>query len=141
MAVGSAQRIAFTDGSAVPCVTSAKYLGVIIDSKGDYTKEVSSRISSAAHAFKQLKPLWKSSAVPMERKLKIYRACVLPRMLYALGTAVLPQNLIDRLESRHASFVRRLCRIPTTWGAIKMGVPPLNNHDLLAAAGQDTIAS
>eukprot|EP00969_Alexandrium_andersonii_P368488 15473017-Alexandrium_andersonii.AAC.1 len=58
LAVNSQACVTYADGYFVPAVTSAKYLGVLIDSKADYGRELSARIASAAMAFKALRPLW-----------------------------------------------------------------------------------
>eukprot|EP00969_Alexandrium_andersonii_P108115 4770130-Alexandrium_andersonii.AAC.1 len=60
-------------------------------------------------------------------KVAIFVAVVQSRMLYSLGCTVLPQRLALRLEARQVSMLRMALKIPTTWGAIKMGVDPISN--------------
>eukprot|EP00969_Alexandrium_andersonii_P199114 8792773-Alexandrium_andersonii.AAC.1 len=106
LAVNSQARIRFPDGYFVPAVTSVRYLGVLIDSKADYGREISSRISSAAVAFKALKPLWRSTNIARHHKMRVYAACIIPHSLYAIGTAWPADTQLRRLESRHVSFLR-----------------------------------
>ena len=44
--------------------------------------------------------------------LSIYKAYVLPRVLYGLDTIVLPQYLIDKLESSHRKYLRAFQSLP-----------------------------
>eukprot|EP00969_Alexandrium_andersonii_P198278 8757057-Alexandrium_andersonii.AAC.1 len=65
---------------------------------------------------------------PIERKLRVCAACVLTRLLYSVGVAVLTSSQVRALEARHLSFLRHILKIPATWGAIVSGVDPVTNE-------------
>eukprot|EP00969_Alexandrium_andersonii_P146387 6474071-Alexandrium_andersonii.AAC.1 len=88
-----------------------------------------------------LRPLWRSGLIPVKQKIRVYEACVLTRMLYCIGATVPTPTQVAALESRHVSFLRRILKIPTTWGAKKTGAEPVKNTEVLRRAGQPTISS
>eukprot|EP00969_Alexandrium_andersonii_P038825 1701804-Alexandrium_andersonii.AAC.1 len=45
------------------------------------------------------------------------------------------------MYSRHVSYLRRILKIPTTWGSIKHGAPPTKNEAVLSMAGLPSMAS
>eukprot|EP00969_Alexandrium_andersonii_P203587 8995975-Alexandrium_andersonii.AAC.1 len=97
--INSPIRVRFLDGDLVPRDTSAKYFGTIMRYRGDPTEEVNSRIRSAFAAYKLLKPLWKARGLPLDLRIRVFEACIVPRLTYSLGTCWLPSHLLNKLEA------------------------------------------
>eukprot|EP00969_Alexandrium_andersonii_P205027 9059824-Alexandrium_andersonii.AAC.1 len=43
------------------------------------------------------------------------------------------------MSACRARFVRRICGIPSTYGALQMGIKPVNNIQVLKKAGVDPL--
>eukprot|EP00969_Alexandrium_andersonii_P243611 10761845-Alexandrium_andersonii.AAC.1 len=66
-----------------------------------------------------LRPLWKSGSTPVKRKLRVYEACVLTRMILRLGASVRTPSQVETLDAKRISFIRRILKIHATWDAKK----------------------
>ena len=75
---------------------------------------VTTRIAEARGNFKQLSRLWKHTTMPLQRKLVIYRACVVQKLTYALYTHVIAEADMNRIESFHAQCLRQILGIKST---------------------------
>ena len=79
-------EIFFSDGSKVPIASSVIYLGVRIDSKGKPGPEVAKKFREAGRVFKILLCVWKHTGIRTKRKIDIYYACVVSKLMYSLCT-------------------------------------------------------
>ena len=75
--------IFFIDGSQVPLASSVVYLGALIDSKGKPGHEVSKKIRDSRRVFKTLLRVWKHTRISTKRKIDIYYACVVSKLMYS----------------------------------------------------------
>ena len=74
--------------------------------------EVNARIAKACAAFGQLHDsVWDRSGIRLDTKLKVYRAVVLPTLLYACETWTVYQRHAKRLNHFHTSCLRKLLKI------------------------------
>eukprot|EP00969_Alexandrium_andersonii_P081280 3583815-Alexandrium_andersonii.AAC.1 len=85
MSINSKEKILFADGGQVPQAAVVKYLGVKIEATGGSSEEVANRLAAASASYAMLRPLWRSSRIPIVQKIRIYQACVLSRMLCCTG--------------------------------------------------------
>ena len=58
-------------------------------SRSSSGSELNRRIGSASDEFNKLSRVWKDSGINVRRKLKIYQACILSKLLYDLHPLVL----------------------------------------------------
>jgi hypothetical protein len=83
------------------------YLGVSMRSEPSSGAEVAIRIAKAVKVFRALyHPLWKRRQVSVETKIGIYRAAVLPVLLYGAEVWVLSVKESTRLEVFHRKCLR-----------------------------------
>eukprot|EP00969_Alexandrium_andersonii_P288147 12738965-Alexandrium_andersonii.AAC.1 len=132
-------RVFYRNGEPVPRVDRINYLGSIITPSTDLTPEISHRIGQAEQTFRKLKIVWADRSLSKSQTIRIYQACILPKLLYGLGTAWPHHSQISRLEAEHVRCVRRILRIPSTYGALQMGVQPINNMEVLKRAKVDPL--
>eukprot|EP00969_Alexandrium_andersonii_P039678 1738418-Alexandrium_andersonii.AAC.1 len=85
--------------------------------------------------------VWNDPTLSRKLKLRVYDACIKARLLYALGVCWPHSSHLKRLEACHVGCLRKILKIPTTYGARKMQVPPVRNVDALKKAGQDSITA
>ena len=99
-------------GSVLKVVKNFKYLGstVTVDNKAE--KEISNRIQNACASFGKLSTrLWNRSGIKLETKCKVYKAMVLPALLYSAETYTLYRNDIRRLEAVQQRHLRQIMKI------------------------------
>ena len=123
----------------VKVVDKFTYLGSTLSRVAHIDDEVNVRIAKASAAFGQLHgSVWDWSGIRLDTKLKVYRAVVLPTLLYACKTWTVYQRHVKRLNHFHASCLRKLLkikwqdRIPNTEVLKKAGMQSV--HTLLKLA-------
>ena len=68
--------------------------------------------SKASAAFGRLRgSVWDRSGIRLDTKLKVYKAVVLPTLLYACETSTVYQRHAKRLNHFHTSCLRKLLKI------------------------------
>ena len=58
------------------------YLGSILSIDGGAEKDIRSRLNKARNAFRSMGTVWKSSQYTVNTKIKLYKTCILPVLLY-----------------------------------------------------------
>ena len=75
-------------------------------------EDVQRRIQLATVQFKALDKLWKQShSVPVETRLRLYKALVLPVLTYNAGTWGITQQVAGRLDAFHRKQLREVVRV------------------------------
>ena len=88
------------------------YLGSITSRDGTLNSEITSRIAKATTAFGRLtKRLWKNRNVRLSTKIAVYKAAVIPTLLYACEAWAPKKEHIRQLERFHQKSLRRITRI------------------------------
>ena len=87
MQISTGMIITRPDGGRISTVRGAVYLGGLITCDGKASSELSRRIGEATGVFNKLRKMWSHSPISLEFKLKIYKACVLSRLLFSLCVA------------------------------------------------------
>ena len=118
------QKIAMTD--------SFTYLVCTVTNDQRHDAEISTRLAKAAKAFSMLlRAVWHRKGVSIMDRLRIFRACVIPVLMYNSETWV----LTIKQEQRIASFYYKCLR---TIIGISLG-DRIPNEKLLNITGQPTI--
>ena len=58
------------------------YLGSIITTEGGTDEDIKSRLNKAGNTFRMLESVWRSAQYSYITKLKLYKSCVIPTLLY-----------------------------------------------------------
>ena len=98
-------------GTELEEVQHFKYLGSYISANSEIEKEVSTRIGLAAQAFNRLQNVWKSSALQIHTKLKIYKSNVRSVLLYAAETWRTNGRIESCLRGFEGRCLRRILRV------------------------------
>jgi hypothetical protein len=122
--------IAFRDGSLVQQLSSIVYLGGLIYQTGKPGPEVRRRIGEARQVFQKLKRVWRHAGLSVRKKLRIYKACVVSKLIYNLSTLWLTDSQLNHVDSFHFRCLRAIANIPTTWGAMQQGITRVSNHEV-----------
>uniref|UniRef100_A0A9J7Z5S8 Heparan sulfate 2-O-sulfotransferase 1 n=1 Tax=Cyprinus carpio carpio TaxID=630221 RepID=A0A9J7Z5S8_CYPCA len=88
------------------------YLGSTLSRAVHIDDEVNIRIVKASAAFGRLRDsVWERTGIKQETKLKVYRAVVLPTLLYGCEAWTVYQRHAKKLNHIHLSCLRKLLRI------------------------------
>jgi hypothetical protein len=88
------------------------YLGSTISADCSIDVEIANRISKASSAFGALtSKLWNVRGIRCQTKLSVYRAVVLPTLLYAAESWTYYRRHIRQLDAFHQSCLRKILNI------------------------------
>ena len=100
------------EGQRLQVVVKFTYLGSTLSRVVHIDDEVNARIVKASTAFGRLRgSVWDRSGIRLGTKLNVYKAVVLPTLLYACETWTVYQRHAKRLNHFHTSCLRKLLKI------------------------------
>lgn len=109
---GKAQQVmvpsVVLSGGAVKQVEEFKYLGGWVDGLGTCAKEVTVRAGKALGVFQGFKGVWDNRFMKLADKMVVYKAFVMPHLLYGVETWNLTKAHIQKLEVVHSACMRML---------------------------------
>ena len=118
------QKIAMTD--------SFTYLVCTVTNDQRHDAEISTRLAKAAKAFNMLlHAVWHKKGVSIIARLRIFRACVIPGLMYASEIWALTIKQEQRIASFYYKFLRTII-------GISLG-DRVSDEKLLNTAGQPTV--
>ena len=98
-------------GNVVSCVTQAKYVGALLTVTGSARPSMT-HIGAARRCFLNLCAIWTHANVAKHRKVSIYFACVVSKLMYFLETECLWQADLKSTGAFHYTCLRKICKIP-----------------------------
>ena len=123
----------FINGNKINTVSHFTYLGSTLSQKANIDDEVNSRISKASAAFGRLHDsVWNRRGISTQTKLKVYRAVVLPTLLYACETWTVYQRHARLLNHFHTKSLRKILnikwqeKVPDTEILARSGLPSIH---------------
>nr|VZI46087.1 unnamed protein product [Spirometra erinaceieuropaei] len=100
------------NGTQLQVMESFPYLGCTLSRNTKIDDEVANRISKASQAFGRLQStVWNRHGLQLSTKLKIYKAVILPTLLYGAETWTVYTKQARRLNHFHLSCLRRILRL------------------------------
>ena len=117
------------DGHPLKSVEQAVYLGGLLNTTVNSKPEVTRRIGEAKRVFKLLGACWNHANISKHRKLEIFRAVILPKLLYNLESVWLLKVDRNRLDSFQTACLRQILKIPHSY------VSRVSNAEVRARAG------
>ena len=100
------------NGENLKVVDKFTYLGRTLSKAVHIDDEVTARIAKASVAFGRLRAnVWERNGIKLDTKLKVYKAVILPTLLYACETWTVYQRHAKRLNHFHLSCLRKLLKI------------------------------
>ncbi|XP_061188858.1 uncharacterized protein LOC133197034 [Saccostrea echinata] len=117
----------------LPCTNTFTYLGSKVTTDGGAETDIKERLSKARAAFNNLHTVWRSSQYTTRTKLKLYKSCILPILLYGSECWRMTESDLNKLSTFHTKSLRRILRIfwPNT----------ISNQDLLNRCQQEDMAT
>nr|VZI16970.1 unnamed protein product [Spirometra erinaceieuropaei] len=100
------------NGTQLQVVENFPYLGSTLSRNTKIDDEVANRISKASQAFGRLQStVWNRHGLQLSTKLKMYKAVILPTLLYGAETWTVYAKQARRLNHFHLSCLRRILRL------------------------------
>nr|VZI18663.1 unnamed protein product [Spirometra erinaceieuropaei] len=100
------------NGTQLQVVENFPYLGSTLSRNTKIDDEVANRISKASQAFGRLQStVWNRHGLQLSTKLKMYKAVILPTLLYGAETWTVYAKQASRLNHFHLSCLRRILRL------------------------------
>ncbi|BHF72220.1 hypothetical protein SprV_0401528400 [Sparganum proliferum] len=100
------------NGTQLQVVENFPYLGSTLSRNTKIDDEVANRISKASQAFGRLQStVWNRRGLQLSTKLKMYKAVILPTLLYGAETWTVYTKQARRLNHFHLSCLRRILRL------------------------------
>ncbi|BHF84954.1 hypothetical protein SprV_1002810800 [Sparganum proliferum] len=100
------------NGTELQVVENFPYLGSTLSRNTKIDDEVANRISKASQAFGHLQSsVWNRHGLQLSTKLKMYKAVILPTLLYGAETWTVYTKQARRLNHFHLSCLRRILRL------------------------------
>nr|VZI14007.1 unnamed protein product [Spirometra erinaceieuropaei] len=100
------------NGTLLQVVENFPYLGSTLSRTTKIDDEVANRISKASQAFGRLQStVWNRHGFQLSTKLKMYKAVILPTLLYGAETWTVYTRQARRLNHFHLSCLRRILRL------------------------------
>nr|VZI34274.1 unnamed protein product [Spirometra erinaceieuropaei] len=100
------------NGTQLQVVENFPFLGSTHSRNTKIDDEVANRISKASQAFGRLQStVWNRHGLQLNTKLKMYKAVILPTLLYGAETWAVYAKQARRLNHFHLSCLRRILRL------------------------------
>jgi hypothetical protein len=123
------------DGTAISAQEELTYLGSVISNDGKVHKQLARRLGMAQGTFRELLRVWKNSTLGRKRKLHLFNALIVPKLLYALQATWLSKAERRRLDG----FQNRCLRV--IWGIKLAYTSRVSNAAVLQATGEKPLTS
>ena len=112
--IGAVYHLVTPDGSVIPPSEVMTYLGTAIYADGSIKRELNRKLGRAWAEFSKAR-LWNHASLRKERKILMYKAVVVSRLLYGLNTAWLNVAEQRRLNGFHCRCLRKIVGIPSAY--------------------------
>jgi hypothetical protein len=127
------EPVILVNGTRLKAVHRFTYLGSTLSQNVNIDDEVNTRISRASSSFGRLYTnVWHRSGINLQTKLNVYKAAVLPVLLYASETWTVYTRHAKKLNHFHTNCLRKLLKIkwqdkiPDTTVLDRAGIPSIN---------------
>ena len=128
--VSGSYRLLAPDGSTIAPSEVMTYLGAAIYPDGRVKSELNRRLGAAWREFSKMSRLWKHTNLNRERKIQIFNAVILTRLLYSLSSAWLNVAELRRLDGFHCRCLRVILNIKVAF------ISRVSNAAVLQASDQ-----
>ena len=100
------------EGTSLNSVEHFTYLGSVISNDVTVNKDLDKRLTRASSSFGRLhKRVWQNHSLRLSTKIQVYRAVVVPTLLYGCATWVLYRKQIRLLKRFHQRCLRSIMGI------------------------------
>ena len=100
------------NGQKLEVTKKFPYLGSVMSDSATIDDEINLRVSRASSSFGRLREkVWKRRGLSFETKLQVYRAVVLPSLLYGSESWTVYSRHLQKLQSFHMRCLRQILHV------------------------------
>jgi hypothetical protein len=107
--------VKYKDGSAMPRVHEAVYLGANITRRVDPQVEIRRRISMTMPILKKLDIFWNKTKCCNAWKIQVLNAVIVSKLIYGLETIEPTEGVANMLNAFHLKGLRKILNMTTTY--------------------------
>ena len=112
---GLAGNVKFNNGERVKQMEEVKYLGCLLNSKGDPGREIGKRIKNSMSTLINMHVFFRHGDSSFTQELKAFSAVLVSKLMYGLESAMLNTSALNRLNAFQLKGLRKILHIPTTY--------------------------
>ena len=124
-----------SDRNPIRVTEQAVYLGSFLTTSGFAFPAVARRLGEARGAFEKIRAVWKHANIPRAKKIQIYSACVLAKLLYSLESECFRKADISKIDAFHCRCLRVILGIPHSM------ISRVSNATVLETAGSKPLST
>ena len=109
---GHAEELFGPQGELLKTANQAVYLGALLTDTGRAATSLARRIGEARGAFNKLCAVWRHANINKYKKIKIFKACIVSKLLYSLESECLLLADRRRLDGFYCRCLREIQGIP-----------------------------
>ena len=113
--IGCTPQLVSNTGQDIKQQHCMAYLGSVLCADGSSGSEVARRLGAAREELAKLSRVWKHSGISVARKVRIFEACILSKLLYNMHSLCLSIAETRRLDAFHVKCLRQVLRIPHSY--------------------------
>ena len=117
---GKLQKIKFGDGSKVNRKYEAKYLGCMLNEKGDASKEIQTRIASCNGTLQKMHMFFRHGDCTERTKMTVFDAVIRSKLMYGLESTALKSSILKQLDAFQMKGIRKIMRLPSSYADREM---------------------
>ena len=129
MQISTADSVSGPAGQVIKTVRNAVYLGGMLACDGHCSRELCRRLGEGSRTLDALSQVWSHSGISRAKKVQIYMAVVISKVLYSLDSLWLLKADLRRLDAFHCRSLRQILKIPCSY------ISRISNEDVLTEAG------
>ena len=130
LGIGTPERLVQPSGDPIKSVREAVYLGGLVTCDGKSLPELKRRLGEGRKALDVLSELWAHTGISRRRKIEIYKACVVSKVIYSLESLWLLSSEVKRLDAFHVACLRKISGIKHSY------VSRVSNAEVLQQTGE-----
>ena len=123
------------EGSSITKTESIGYLGATLNENGKISSELGRRLGIAWADFRNLLRVWNHVSIPLQRRVQIFNAVIMPQIMYGLSSSWLCVADRRRLDGFQARCLRKVLRIAPSF------VSRISNKTVLQRSKQKQFSS
>jgi len=123
-----------SDGAPLTVKSDTVYLGGVVSTTGSSDTELSRRIGEGRTGFRTLAAVWKHANITKKRKLQIFDACVVSRLLYGLDSIWLLKDQLRKLDAFYCGCLRKIANVLPAY------VSRVSNRSVLEQLGAEPLS-
>jgi len=115
LSIGETGPVQFSNGHKLHPVDEVKYLGCMLNNKGDGKREVTKRKADSMAMLNRLHISFRDGDSSTKRKLQVYNAVIRAKLMYGLESIMLNQSVLKALDAFQLKGLLTILKVTTAF--------------------------